>query len=97
VRKFCGLIRSELYGLQPGGPYHTIAAIKKLVAENGYVSRLPARWLSKYGKESLSKDHARWFRALRVTLRPGDLDVETWAIDKLFEFARPGRYPVTVR
>ena len=53
--------------------------------------------LSKYGKWFFSKDRILAVSAVLVTLSPGEAHVDTWAIDKFFEFARPGRYLVTVR
>ena len=53
--------------------------------------------LSKRGKAFFSKDRVGSSKYLMVTLRPGETRVDTWAIDDFFQFARPGRYLITVR
>lgn len=54
--------------------------------------------LSRRGKEFFSKDRVRYRTAnVIVTLQPGETRVDVWAIDDFFEFARPGRYHITVR
>jgi hypothetical protein len=35
--------------------------------------------------------------AMMLTLQPGETRVDTFVIDEFFEFARPGRYLITVR
>lgn len=65
----------------------------KLTVEDGHGVSVP---LSKYGREVFSKDRVRWTKYIMVTLGPGENHVDTWSIDNLFEFARPGRYSVSV-
>jgi hypothetical protein len=54
--------------------------------------------LSKRGKDFFSKDRVGiWEMAMMLTLQPGETRVDTFVIDEFFEFARPGRYLITVR
>ena len=53
--------------------------------------------LSKRGKAVFSKDRPGSSRYVMVTLQPRETRTDTWAVDDLFEFARPGRYLITVR
>lgn len=53
--------------------------------------------LSKRGKDLFSKDRFSSARLVMITLRPGDTSGDVWTIDRFYDFARPGRYLVTVR